>query len=122
MRERAITTSIIWIALAASIDRILASIQEATTAPWQVGGGFLILVLIIGATIATGVIWQGASQNTNAQARQEAEKAKRDNRDARIRRLLSTMDDEELDALEQERLNESDGERLSLEALMRKRG
>ncbi|MEO8397970.1 MAG: hypothetical protein ABI700_33560 [Chloroflexota bacterium] len=137
MRERAFTTSIIWIALAISIDRILASLRytEFTPTPnsadmiphvafvsggWQIGAAVLIFMLAGCAMGATVAIWQSASGSSNQQSQHQAEKAKRDNRDARIKRLLSTMDDDDLDALEQGRVDE-EGERLSLEALLRKR-
>jgi uncharacterized protein HemX len=120
MRERAVSTSIIWIALAFSIDRIVDNIGGPESTFVQIGLMALVFVLIIGASVATSVIWQSAAQKTEQRAQEEAEKAKRDNRDARLKRLLKTLDDDELDALEQERLGD-DGERLSLEALMRKR-
>ena len=120
MRERAFTSSIIWIALAVSIDRILNSVSEFTTSAWQFGAGFLIFVLILCAMGATIAIWQSAAGKVEQSAQAQSEKAKRDNRDARIKRLLASMDDDDLDVLERGAID-SEGERLSLEALLRKR-
>ena len=138
MRERAVTTSVIWIALAVSIDRILASLRytEMVVSPidstrmleqvafvssgWQIGAGILIFMLAMAAMGSTLAIWQNTSGKTDQAAQQQAEKAKRNNRDARVKRLLATMDDEDLDALERGGIDE-EGERLSLEALLRKR-
>ena len=139
MRERAFATSIIWIALAVSINQILASLRytEFVASPnstdmipqvafvstgWQIGAGVLIFMLAGCAMGATLAIWDSAKASKSEQAAHEqAEKAKRDNRDARIKRLLATMDDDDLEALEQRGIDE-EGERLSLEALLRKRG
>ena len=138
MRERAFTTSVIWIALAVATGVILDSIRYTVLVPapipndstrlieqtafvsswWQFGAGFLIFVLILAAMGATIAIWESAKKDDKAQL--EAEKAKRDNRDARIKRLMATLDDDELDALEQRRIGD-DGERLSVESLLRKR-
>ena len=137
MRERAFTTSVIWIALAISIDRILASLRytEFVASPnstdmipqvafvstgWQIGAGVLIFMLIGCAMGATIAIWQNAAGSNQQRSIQQAEKAKRDNRDARVRRLLASMNDDDLDLLEQGGID-PEGERLSLEALLRKR-
>lgn len=53
-----------------------------------------------------------------AQAVETARKLKRD-REARIRRLMETLDDDDLAALEAERRIGDDGERVSLEDIMR---
>ena len=137
MRERAFTTSIIWIALAISIDRILASLRysEVVQSPidstqlvsqvafvstgWQIGAGILIFALTMAAMGVTITIWQNVNGKAD-QITQQSQKAKRDNRDARIKRLLATMDDDDLDALERGGID-AEGERLSLEALLRKR-
>jgi hypothetical protein len=138
MRERTIATSVIWIALAVSINLILNSLRytEMVVSPidpkvlmpqtqfvsgsWQIGAGILIFMLAgcaIGATLA---IWESAKTSKAEQAAQQAEKAKRDNRDVRLKRLLSTMGDDQLDALEREQMDD-EADRLSLEALLRKR-
>lgn len=129
MRERAITTSIIWIALAVSIDQILNSINEFTSGSMQFGLLVMMGILAIAAVGATVAIWQNAaaserraaSANASDSASASAEKAKRDGREVRIQRLLESMDDEDLDLLEGRRLT-SEEERLSLESLLRKRG
>lgn len=121
MRERAITTSIIWIALAVSIDQILNSINEFTSGGMQFGLLVMMGILAIAAAGATVAIWQNAAASERHAASASAEKAKRDGREVRIQRLLESMDDEDLDLLEGRRLT-SEEERLSLESLLRKRG
>ncbi|MCC6803534.1 MAG: hypothetical protein IT319_11675 [Anaerolineae bacterium] len=141
MRERAAATIFMWIAQAISVGLILNSLRytELVQSPvnpgelvaqtmlvsgqWQLATAVLLFFLIMGAVAATIAIWQSAPRTDDAKAMRATEKAKRDNRDARIKRLLATMDDEELDALEQQRLSDSrdDEDRLSLEALLRKR-
>ena len=132
MRERATATIFIWISLAVSTGLILNSLKYTDVDPttmveqtmlvpeqWQLGAAILIFVLILGAAGATTAIWQSTVGERTANA--HAEKAKRHQRDARIKRLLETMDDEDLDLLEGERMS-GEEERLSLEALLRKRG
>ena len=146
MRERAATTIVMWIAVAVSIDRILASLKYEQWVPfapggdpgngafqimlvsegWQIGAAILIFLLVIAAAIGTGAIWGHTSASSEAQTQaRQSEKAKRDNREARIKRLVASLDDEELDALESQRLENErfadDGERQSLEALLKKR-
>jgi hypothetical protein len=77
-------------------------------------------MLIVAAGGGTVAVWQGASRSVEIQAERQSEKAKRDNREARIKRLMATLDDDELDALEQGQLTDEE-ERLSLEALLRRR-
>lgn len=138
MRERAAATIFMWIAQAISIGLILGSLKYTEFVPsaevpgdlipttmlvpdqWQLGAAVLIFCLIAAAAGGTVAIWVGASRSVEPRAMQQVEKAKRDNRDARIKRLLATMDDDELDALERERLVDEE-DRLSLEALLRKR-
>jgi hypothetical protein len=132
MRERAVATIFIWISLAVSTGMILGSLKYTAIDPttmteqtmlvpeqWQLGAAILIFVLILGAAGATTAIWKSTVGESHVAAR--AEKAKRHQRDARLKRLLETMDDEDLDLLEGERLSDEE-ERLSLEALLRKRG
>lgn len=125
MRERAITTSIIWIALAVSIDQILNSINEFTSGGMQFGLLVMMGILAIAAAGATVAIWQNAAASerhaASSSTSASTEKAKRDGREVRIQRLLESMDDEDLDLLEGRRLT-SEEERLSLESLLRKRG
>ncbi|MBI1255890.1 MAG: hypothetical protein GC204_00320 [Chloroflexi bacterium] len=138
MRERAFTTSVIWIALAISIDRILASVRytELVQSPidssalipqtvyasggWQIGAGVLIFMLVCCAMGATIAIWESKAGKSEPVSARQLEKAKRDNRDARIKRLVATLDDDDLDALENMRVDD-EGERLSLETLLRRR-
>lgn len=143
MRERAAATIFIWISLALSTGLILGSLKYTEMVPnpvdptaliaqttlvpdqWQLGAAILLFVLMIAAAAATGAIWQSLRPDERHQ-HAHIEKAKRHQRDARIKRLLETMDEDDLDALEQGRLRyQNDGsdetDRLSLEALLRKR-
>lgn len=134
MRERAWATIGMWAAMAIAVDRILASLKytEMVVNPinsneligqitlvsesWQLGAAILIFVIVLAAMGGTIAIWQNASQPAE-QTLKQAEKAKRDNREARVKRLLATLDDDELAALEQGDAEE----RLSLEALLRRK-
>jgi hypothetical protein len=120
MRERATATVFIWISQAVCIGLILNRLDDLMSSFVQIGLLVLMGILAIAAGGATVAIWQNAA---SAERREAAltEKAKRDNRDARVRRLLATMDDEELDLLEGGGMT-SEEERLSLEALLKKRG
>lgn len=138
MRERAAATIFMWIAQAISIGLILGSLRYTELVPspvnatelvaqtmlvptqWQLGAAVLIFCLIAAAAGGTVAIWVGASRSAEHQSLRQVEKAKRDNRDARIKRLLATMDDDELDELERARLVDEE-DRLSLESLLRKR-
>lgn len=138
MRERAAATIFMWIAQAVSTGLILNSLRYTelvqspvspgdlvyqtvfVSGPWQLAAAVLLFFLIMGAVAGTIAIWQSAPRSEEAKVMRATEKAKRNNRDARIKRLLATMDDEELDALEQQGLVE-DEDQLSLEALLRKR-
>jgi Cu/Ag efflux pump CusA len=118
MRERAVTTSIIWIALAVCINQIFTNLTSMNSEILQIGSMVLAFVLILAALGGTIAIWESAAGKKEEEARKEAEKAKRDNREARVKRLLATLDDDELEALESV---DEEGEHLSLEALLRKR-
>ncbi|HVU14755.1 MAG TPA: hypothetical protein VHD90_25945 [Phototrophicaceae bacterium] len=121
MRERAFTTAVIWVALVVCIDRMVAGLAEITTGFGQAGLGFLMFVLILAAMGGTLAIWTSVSDKSE-QKQEQSEKAKRSEREARIKRLMATMDDNELDALEDARHTVGDdGERQSLEELLRKR-
>src|SRR4051812_49029897 len=102
MRERAAATVFMWIALAISISLILGSLKYTTMVAspidstklieqivlvpeaWQIGAAILIFTLILAAMGGTFVIWEKATQKEDT-ARVQTEKAKRDNRDARIK-------------------------------------
>ncbi|MEP7291637.1 MAG: hypothetical protein ABI835_07625 [Chloroflexota bacterium] len=142
MRERAVATIFMWIAVATSVGLILGSLKytELVLSPvnpselipqtmlvseaWQLGAAILIFFAIACVCAVSIAIWQHPAQSDQqAVSAHQAEKTKRHtrrDREARLKRLLETMEDEDLDALEQERLGD-DGERLSLETLLRKR-
>ena len=120
MRERASATIFMWVSLAVCIGLIMGRMDAVTSGTVQVGLLFLMGFLAIAAGGGTVAIWQSGAAAERREAAL-AEKAKRDERDARIRRLLATIDDQELDMLEGNSLT-SEEERLSLEALLKKRG
>ncbi len=135
MRERAWATIGMWAAMAIAVDRILASLSYTemvvspvdpteliaqttmVTGAWPIGAAILIFMIVMAAMGGTIAIWQHAAQPTAEQAQKQSEKAKRDNREARVKRLLASLDDDELDALEQGDREE----RLSLETLLKRK-
>lgn len=146
MRERMVATLGIWFALALAIDRILANLRYTVSLPpvarenplmngetmtvWTpmyethfVDPGMqfalfaILALLILVAFLSTAAVWRRAYiyEQEQAAARQY-EKSKRD-REARIRRLLSTMDEDDLSALEEQHIGD-DGERMSVSQLL----
>ena len=146
MRERMFATLGIWFALALAIDRILGSLSYYVSIPMepiegttldggvqffpnfrtetmfvpgeiQVAAFALMFLLVVVAFLSTAAIWRRAHvvEQERAAAR-EYEKSKRD-REARIRRLLSTMDEDDLSALEDQHIGD-DGERMSVSQLL----
>jgi hypothetical protein len=133
MRERMFATLGIWAALAFATKRILDSLSytvssvpetinesmpmlmeystQFVSGEMQVATYFIMFILIIAAMGATIAIWQGgaeaAKQEQAAASARESGKVKRD-RQMRVRRLLSAMDEDELAALEQQHLNEDE--------------
>jgi hypothetical protein len=73
------------------------------------GSAFMALIYTIAALTATGFVM------TSHETAAEPVKAKR----SKVDRLLSSLDDDELDAL-RDRLAQSDGESVSLEDVLRK--
>ncbi len=97
-------TFFIWVAF------VLASMFTIAGHDLSGGAVFMALIYTIAALTATGFVMN--SKDTAA----EPVKAKR----SRVDRLLSSLDDDELDAL-RERLSQSDGEVVSLEDVLRQR-
>lgn len=102
---------------------IIEVTQQVVLMPgtWQFAVAVLIFFLVIGAIAGTIAIWDSVKHQPAAQpaeyVRKESEKMKRD-RQARVRRLLENMDEDDLAALENGQLGD-DGERLSLQDLLR---
>ncbi|MBE2267745.1 MAG: hypothetical protein IAE80_05900 [Anaerolinea sp.] len=149
MRERMFATLGIWAAVAFSVGKIVDSLrytistplEQVTDAPFpqfnvetafvsgemQVGAFIILLFIILCAMIATMAIWDKAhsAEDTSAaraDARveiRETQKQKRD-RELRVRRLLATMDEDDLAALEEQHIGD-DGEQMSVEELLAKR-
>jgi len=108
---RVFATGIIWGAL--TILGIAATVSHV-----ELSSGALTIImamLIIGATIGTGSVWRGASATSNPQ--EEAEKAKRR---SRVERLMSDLDERDIDELRYRLMGERDDEPVPLEDLLHK--
>ena len=108
---RVLATGIIWGALtvlgvAATLSRVALSSGALAT---------IMTVFIIGATIGTASVWKGAS--ATASAPEESEKAKRR---SRVERLMSDLDEHDIDELRYRLMGDSDDDRVSLEELITK--
>lgn len=101
---------------------IFQTVTEVMPTTWQIVVAVLIFMLVAGAIRVTRSIWE---HNADAQAAAAvtSRKMKRE-QEARMRRLLAQMDDEErlaaLEALEAERIGD-DGERVSMAELLQSR-
>ncbi|RMG82681.1 MAG: hypothetical protein D6712_14235 [Chloroflexi bacterium] len=102
---RMITTIAIW--------GIFASIL--IFAPNVTDNFLFVIVLAISMAVSTEKIWQVVPE-VNGQGSSSHEKAKRIDK---TERFLASLDDEELEALRQRLMAESDGEMVDLESLMR---
>lgn len=150
MRERAFATFVVWAASIFGIDRLLASVRYETWVPnpnldpnnietlrgfqgyyqttWASGGWQLAVLILVGLVLlcavgATIAMWTNARESERAEreARDAAKQKRLDpQREARVRRLLANLDDDELEALEQNELGD-DGERVSMDALLKRR-
>lgn len=149
MRARAVTTIFVWLATVIGIDRLLASVRytewiptpETFTSPdgtiipmssgyyqtlfapgeWQVAVVILTGMIVVFAGLATMAMWVNARDDASTLAAERIKQKRRDpQREARMRRLLDQMDDDELEALEQFEVGD-DGERMTLDALLRRR-
>jgi hypothetical protein len=150
MRERVLGMMVMWLAIAVSIGILVSSIRytEYITTPveeaingaattlyqttqqvvlmpgsWQLAVAVLIFFLVMAGMGGTITMWESvkyhqAEQKSETAVRRESAKMKRD-RQARVRRLLENLDDDDLAALESGQLGD-DGERLSLQELMRR--
>ena len=106
---KVIGTAIIWGALT-----ILGVAMMVTHVNIDSGAiAFMLTMLIIGATIATGAVWRGGAE---ADPREQSEKAKRR---SRVERLMNDLDERDLDELRY-RLMGDDGEQVSLEELVQR--
>ena len=106
---RVFATGIIWgaltlIAVAMTVSQITLSSSAFVSA---------LIALIIGATVGTLGVWRGAGANTDA--REEAQKAKRR---SRVERLMSDMDEHDLDELRFRLMGQNEEERVPLEELL----
>lgn len=97
-----------------------STISQTVWAPsiWVIAAVILMAMIVVAAGVSTLAMWVGRGSEPSAA---EHAKVKRHNheREARIRRLLDTMDDEEIAALEAGEIGE-DGERVTMETLLRR--
>jgi hypothetical protein len=84
---RFVTTLIIWVTLAGIITSVGRTVDDSTA---------VIVVLTIGATISTGMVW-GSGRMGGTTASEQASKIKRS---SRVTRLVDHLDDEEVVQLE----------------------
>jgi hypothetical protein len=106
---RVFATGIIWGALT-----ILGVAMMVTRV--EVSGGmlaFVMTILIIGATIGTSAIWR--SGTADADVREQSEKSKRS---SRVERLMSDLDERDIDELRFRLMGDNNDEKVSLEELM----
>ena len=107
--SRVFGTGIVWGALT-----ILGVAMMVTRV--EVSGGaaaFMMTILIIGATIATSAIWRSGS--AEADVREQSEKSKRR---SRVERLMSDLDERDIDELRFRLMGDNYDEKVSLEELM----
>jgi hypothetical protein len=74
---------------------------------------FVMTILIIGATIATSAIWRGG--NSEAEVMEQSQKSKRR---SRVERLMSDLDERDIDELRFRLMGDNNDEKVSLEELM----
>jgi hypothetical protein len=106
---RVFATGIIWGAL--TILGIAATVSHV-----ELSSGALTIImamLIIGATIGTGAVWKDAGGSVSA--KEEAEKAKRR---SRVERLMSDLDERDIDELRYRLMGDSDEDRIPLDELI----
>ena len=108
---RVFATGIVWGALTIiSVAMTVSHIELSSGALL-----FIIVPLIIGATIATGAVWKGPDSTTNEQ--EASEKAKRR---SRVERLMGDLDERDIDELRYRLMGDNDDERVPLEELIHK--
>ena len=106
---RVFATGIIWGAL--TILGVAMTFSQA-----EVSGGllaFMTTIFIIGATIATSAVWR--SNSDRADVREQSEKAKRR---SRVERLMSDLDERDIDELRFRLMGDNNDERVPLEELI----
>jgi hypothetical protein len=106
---RVFATGIVWGALT-----ILGVAMMMTRVEVSSGlAAFMMTILIVGATIATSSIWR--SGNTETDVREQSEKAKRR---SRVERLMSDLDERDIDELRYRLMGDQDEDAVPLEDLM----
>jgi|GEM_PF-1776788 len=119
VRERLAATIFIWLMLAGGVTVLIGnSFMMSEGAVSTLTVMFAIFGIVTAA--ATRFIWNGTlGLSSSDQAQAQAEKSKR-SVDSRVRKLLASLDDNELDDLRQ-RLSAQDGELVSLDDLLQER-
>jgi len=119
VRERLAATIFIWLMLTGGVTVLIGnSFMMSEGAVSTLTVMFAIFGIVTAA--ATRFIWNGTlGLSSSDQAQAQAEKSKR-SVDSRVRKLLASLDDNELDDLRQ-RLSAQDGELVSLDDLLQER-
>ena len=107
--SRVFATGFIWAALT-----ILGVAMMVTHVEMSSGNlTFMMIALIIGATIGTAAIW--SSNKTDEDSQKSNEKAKRH---SRVERLMNDLDDHDIEELRSRLISPNDEESVPLEELM----
>lgn len=97
---------------------IFQTVTEVMPGTWQLVVAVMLFMLVAGAIRVTQSIWE---HQADAQAAAVSSRKMKREQEARMRRLLARMDDEErLAALEAERIGD-DGKRVSMAELLQSR-
>ncbi len=108
---RVFATGIIWGAL--TILGVAMTVSHVELSSGVVA--LMMTILIIGSTIATTSVWKSESAHPNT--REEAEKAKRR---SRVERLMSDLDERDIDELRYRLMGDDNDDRVPLEELLQK--
>ena len=108
---RVFATGIIWGAL--TILGVAATISHVELSSGSLT--FMMAMLIIGATIGTGMVWKDSGGTVSA--KEDAEKVKRR---SRVERLMSDLDERDIDELRYRLMGDRDDEPVPLEDLIHK--
>src|SRR4051812_45996617 len=106
---RVLGTGIIWGAL--TILGVAMMVTRVEISSGMVA--FMMTILIIGATIATSAVWRSGSTETDV--REQSEKAKRR---SRVERLMSDLDERDIDELRYRLMGDQDEDAVPLEDLI----
>lgn len=88
---------------------------------WRVAVVVMVIFIMLMGTLATSFLWDATNiesqSHQEVETRKQTEKIKRERRE-RIARLLETMDDDDLSALEENQITD-DGEIVSVQEMLK---